>query len=206
MIARTMGTGPRNQSRAGRRARQRPGAVAAFARFALLAGVALLAGFGWFALTQPGPAPLDLDTDAVVVLTGGPGRLARGLAVLRAESARRLLVSGVDQEVEVTELANAADERPSLFAAKVDLDRAAVDTRSNAAETAAWMAKRGYRSLRLVTSAAHMRRARLELDAVLPDNIAVVADAVPQSPSVRGLWSEYTKYLLRRVALAAGAA
>ena len=48
------------------------------------------AGFVWFSMTLPDPAPIAVKTDAVVVLTGGAGRLARGLEVLEAGSARNL--------------------------------------------------------------------------------------------------------------------
>jgi uncharacterized SAM-binding protein YcdF (DUF218 family) len=93
---------------------------------------------------------------------------------------------------------------PSLFDCCVDLGREAVDTRSNAEETAAWVRRHRYKSVRLVTSADHMRRARLELEARLGDGIAVVADPVqverPPSLMVR----EFSKYALRRAALVIG--
>lgn len=178
------------------------------ALFRLVGFVALLwlGGFVWFASMLPRAAPVSVKTDAVVVLTGGPGRLARGLDVLEAGSAKRLLVSGVDDKVDKGDLAQAAAARRSLFAARVDLGHEAVDTRSNAEETAAWVARHEYRTLRLVTSAAHMRRAMLELDKVLPPEVAILPDAVPQEPAASGLAREYSKYALRRLLLGVGAA
>lgn len=163
-----------------------------------------LLGLVWFAVTLPGAAALSLTTDAVVVLTGSAGRLARGLDVLQHGSAQRLLVSGVHKNVDKSELSGAAAVPKSLFASKVDLGTTAVDTRSNAGETAAWVARHHYRSLRLVTSQAHMRRALLELRAQLPPDISVVPDAVPIDEGVLSVAREYSKYLLRRAALAAG--
>jgi uncharacterized SAM-binding protein YcdF (DUF218 family) len=87
-----------------------------------------------------------------------------------------------------------------------DLGYEAVDTRSNAEETARWVAKHQYTSIRLVTSASHMRRARLELSRVLPPQVKVLSDAVPSEPKAPGLAFEYSKWLLRRGALLAGAA
>ena len=55
-------------------------------------------GFVWFAVALPGAAA-DVRTDGVVGLTGGEGRIARGLEVLRQGWAPRMLVSGVDREV-----------------------------------------------------------------------------------------------------------
>ena len=45
--------------------------------------LAWMLGFAWFALLLPQPAPIA-QTDAVVVLTGGPNRINRGLEILEA--------------------------------------------------------------------------------------------------------------------------
>ncbi len=175
---------------------------------ARLAAVLLLgwsAGLLWFSFTMPGPAPLARRTDAVVVLTGGKGRLARGLEVLEAGSARRMLVSGVKRSTTRAMLAEAADV-PVRALGRTDLGYGAVDTRSNADETAAWVMRRQIRSLRLVTAAGHMRRARLELSRVLPADVVVVPDAVPHEVGAPGIPVEYTKWLGRRLALMLGAA
>ncbi len=162
------------------------------------------AGFLWFSLTLPEPAPLSMRTDAVVVLTGGKGRLKRGLAVLEADGARRMLVSGVGRSTTRKQLAAAAAV-PKARLDTTDLGYEAVDTRSNALETAQWVGKHGFGSIRLVTSAGHMRRARLELARVLPRGVTVVEDAVPVEPEAPSIATEYSKYLLRFVTLSFGA-
>lgn len=166
--------------------------------------LAWLGGFLWFTLTLPDPAPIAVKTDAVVVLTGGAGRTARGLAVLEAGSAKRMLVSGVDRNTTRKQLAAAADSPKSRFDT-TDLGYEAIDTRSNAEETARWVARHDFSTIRLVTSAGHMRRARLELSRVLPASVLVVSDAVPVEPKAPGIATEYSKYLLRRIALLLGA-
>ena len=155
-------------------------------------------GFVWFALTLAPAAPLEARTDAVVVLTGGAGRLQRGVDVLAAGSAQRMLVSGVAARVTDAALASQVKAPPGLFARQVDLGFQAVDTRSNAEETSAWIGRHKYRSMRLVTSAAHMRRARMELDGRLPKGVVIVPDGVPGEDSGLGLAREYTKLVLRR--------
>ena len=180
--------------------------VSIVARIAAVIILLWLGGFAWFVAALPDAAPLSVATDGVVVLTGGAGRLARGVAVLDAHAARRMLVSGVGAGIGKATLAGSVDARPKLFAARADLGYAAVDTRSNAVETTAWVARHQYASIRLVTSAAHMRRARLELTAQLPPRVAIVEDAVPDEGGADSLAREFTKYLLRKAALAAGAA
>ena len=66
--------------------------------------LAWVLGFAWFALLPPLPAAPQ-KTDAIVVLTGGPGRIDRALERLEAGDAKRLLISGVAREVKPRELA-----------------------------------------------------------------------------------------------------
>ena len=61
-------------------------------------------GFLWFAVFLPGPAD-DIVTDAIVVPTGGQGRIDRGLQLLADGKARQLLVTGVDANVKPHEFA-----------------------------------------------------------------------------------------------------
>lgn len=151
-------------------------------------------GFLWFALALPQPGA-GVRTDGVVVLTGGEGRIARGLVSLRRHWARKMLVSGVDREVRPHEFAVEYGVKPDEMACCVTLGFEAVDTRSNATEAAHWIARRKLRSVRLVTTDWHMRRAALELGAALPDKVSVVRDAVPSQPSLKVLFLEYHKLL-----------
>lgn len=156
-------------------------------------------GFLWFVVALPKPAE-GVTTDAVIVPTGGPGRIARGLAVLDRGLASRMLVSGVDKEVRPQEFAVQFGVSSRTMACCVTLGFAAVDTRSNAAETAKWVARNEVRSLRLVTTDWHMRRAAGELDRTLPDNVTVIRDAVPSQPNLRTLFLEYHKLIASRAA------
>ena len=173
-------------------------------KLAAFVGLVWAWGFLWFALTLAPAAPIATRTDAVVVLTGGAGRLQRGVDVLVAKSAQRMLVSGVERRVTDAALAQQVNSPPGLFAREVDLGFEAVDTRSNAEETAAWMQRHKYASMRLVTSAAHMRRARFELDGRLPKGVVIVPDGVAVGDSVPALLREYNKLVLRVVARGLG--
>ena len=169
----------------------------------MIAAIGLLwsLGFALFAVSLPGAAG-DEVTDGIVVLTGGSGRVQRGLDLLGRGKAKRMLVSGVDRRVRAADLVETYHITPVLLA-RIDLGRSAVDTRSNAKETALWITHHGYRSIRLVTTDWHMRRARYELRQVLRD-VHVVRDGVPSNPTLTTLLREYNKYLLRRGAGLAG--
>ncbi len=167
----------------------------------LLALILLLYALGFAAFSIWLPQPLDRrTTDAIVVLTGGVGRIDRGLALLQDGAAKRMLISGVDRSVRPHELAVQYKVPDRLFDCCITLGREAIDTRSNGVETARWLEKRGYDTVRLITSDWHMRRAAFELREALPRDIVLVYDAVPTEPSLSMLAIEYNKYVLRRLA------
>ena len=170
---------------------------------ARISAVLLLAwalGFALFAVTLPRPADEAIVTDAIVVPTGAKGRIERGLALLSAGRARRMLVTGTAPGVRRAELARIHGNSRAL-ACCVDLGPDAVDTRGNAAEIGDWVRRHRYRSLRLVTSDWHVRRARLELSSALGGGVAVVEDGVPGNASLLVLLNEYHKLLLRQAIL-----
>jgi len=75
-----------------------------------------------------------------------------------------------------------------------------VDTRSNAAETAKWVAQNEVTSIRLVTTDWHMRRAAGEVERTLPGHVTVIRDAVPSQPDFGTLFLEYHKLIASRAA------
>lgn len=155
-------------------------------------------GFAWFALVLPQPLGAG-KSDAVIVLTGGEGRIDRGLEALDRGWAREMLVSGVDPEVRPREFAATYRVEASRMACCVTLERRSVDTRSNATETQRWIEAKKVRSVRLVTSDWHMRRAAWELEQAAPPDVEIVRDAVPTRPKLRILFLEYHKLLARRI-------
>ena len=174
------------------------------ARFIGALFVFWVAGFMLFTLFLPQPAPDGAVTDGIVVMTGSSGRVERGLALLAAQRGKRLLISGVDRRVKPHELAAQFKAPEALIDCCVDLGHESVDTRSNADEAAAWIARRRYKTIRLVTSDWHMTRARFDLRHVVGDKVILTTDAVPTEPGLPQLVREYNKYVLRRIAAVIG--
>src|SRR2546423_4200013 len=159
-------------------------------------------GFVLFAFARGRPAPaVAAATDAAVVLTGGPGRIEHAIGVLKSHQARRLLVAGVDPSVTKADLARRFPGSRPWLACCVDLGSESVDTRSNGEEAARWLARHNYKSVRLITSDWHMRRARYEFEKELGGKYALTTDAVRTEPTFVTLLAEYNKYLLRRLAV-----
>lgn len=180
--------------------RKPPGLFRRLASFALLCWVL---GFLWFALFLPRQAS-DQRTDGIVVLTGGSGRIPHAIETLRDGSAARLLVAGVDREVRPNEFAVEYAVEPRLMSCCVTLGYDSVDTRSNALEASRWIAATHVKSIRLVTSDWHMRRAAFDLALSAPPGVTIVRDAVTTRPSLRILFLEYNKLLARLIAWLVG--
>jgi uncharacterized SAM-binding protein YcdF (DUF218 family) len=162
----------------------------------LFAAVMLVYAFGFlgFAVSLPQPAA-DEKTDAVIVLTGGPGRIARGLDVVEQGLAREMFVSGVDPDVTPAEFAAEFDVSRRVMQCCVKLGYLAVDTRSNAGEAAQWLKENEFTSVRLVTTDWHMARSAAEFSETLPPDMLVVKDAVVSHPQLATLYLEYNKLL-----------
>jgi uncharacterized SAM-binding protein YcdF (DUF218 family) len=172
------------------------------ARFASLVALLYAIGFVLFAFTLGKPAPATAQaTDAAVVLTGGSGRIEHAVEVLRDGKAKRLLIAGADPLVRKADLSERLGGSSRLIKCCVDLGSESVDTRTNAEEANRWLAGHRYRSVRLITSDWHMRRARYEFDKILGDKYRLVTDAVKTEPSFLTLFAEYNKYVLRRLAV-----
>lgn len=173
---------------------------------AVLFLVALWAGaFLQFMATLPPERTDDLrPADAVVVLTGGPVRLAEGLNLLERGLAKRLLLSGVNPTVDKAALGEVAG-KAALLDCCVDLGFAARNTEENAQEIAAWARAGGYDSLRVVTAAYHMPRSLLELRRAAPDIAYTAHPVFPDRIRLRDWWrwpgtaellvGEFHKYL-----------
>lgn len=170
-------------------------------RFAALVLLLYALGFALFSVTLGQPAGAQ-TTEAIVVLTGGPNRIERGVALMREGRAQRMLIAGADPSVSLADLRRRLGPgNGAVLRCCVDLGSESVDTRSNAEEAGRWLQKNGFRTVRLVTSDWHMRRAAYEFRHHLGRNYELLTDAVPTRPRLLTLFGEYNKYVLRRAAV-----
>lgn len=138
----------------------------------LCAAVIIALGVGFFRFTsnlQNQAQVRDTNADAIVVLTGGTGRIKAGLGLLRQKKGQRLLISGVYPATTSKELIETNKNSSAIFKCCVDLGRVAENTIGNALETADWAKKHKYKSLILVTSAFHMPRTLIEFSNAMPE-------------------------------------
>ena len=168
---------------------------------------------GLYRFSQLIPQPLpdnQVATDAIVVPTGGAGRVGEGLSLLERGLAKKLFVSGVYQGVDVQELLKVARRAPGNLECCIALGYAEDNTRGNARETADWMRRENISAIRIVTASYHMPRSLLEFRRALPADVRIVPHPVfPDGFPTESWWrnvsamrlaiSEYHKYLLARL-------
>jgi uncharacterized SAM-binding protein YcdF (DUF218 family) len=184
----------------------RAGLVAALAMVFVAAAVGFV---GFLSQLRGAETRPDRKADGIVVLTGGSSRVSDAMELLADGYGQRLLISGVHPTNAASDISRSLSDNQSLLSCCVDLDRSAVNTRSNAAETRRWAHERGFKSLIVVTSNYHMPRAIVELSHAMPDialiPFAVVGDKWRDEPwwtsgaTVRLLLSEYVKYVAAEV-------
>ena len=144
-------------------------------------------------------------TDAIVVLTGGSGRLNVGLDLLSRNLAELMFVSGVYRGLDVRKLLQVVYQDAPRLETRINIGNA-INTRENAEETAEWIAPKKIRSLRLVTAAYHMPRSQLEFKNLMP-GIKIIAHPVfPEHVKHSEWWawpgtailmaSEFNKFLM----------
>lgn len=174
---------------------------------AAIFAIAFPLGFLWFASqVSTSEVTLTRNADGIVALTGGASRVNDAFELLASGRGRRLLITGVYPATNAEEISRVMPEYRQLFASRVDLDRAAVNTMGNAIGTRRWAKEQKFRSLIVVTSAYHMPRALLELGHQLSDveliPFPVVTDKLRAEPwwsnatTARLLFLEYLKYVV----------
>lgn len=182
---------------------------------AMMLVLAWSAGLAWFVRSMPDEtlAP-SVETEAIIVLTGGQGRVEHGLAMLAAGAAPLLYITGVGEHVTIGEILAkhaSAKTREALIngQAEIVLDHVARSTISNAGQSAEFIKEHDIRSIRLVTATYHMTRSIHEFQAVNP-GLKIIPDPVFPEKFRRGEWwkhantrrlifSEYYKYLAARL-------
>lgn len=178
----------------------------------LVAGFAMLwlVGFAIFFadVALSGPENPAKRTDVVVVLTGGPGRIEQGFALMADDKAKAMLVTGVHPGVTLPALLDrwngGADAKAALSRhCCIFVESKAESTEDNAAETLAWLRRNGGPqgvTVTLVTSDYHMPRAMLLFSRTMPNATLeawpVRSTHMASTGFLRTVLIEYSKTLL----------
>ena len=154
------------------------------------AGGLALAGFLAFSSLVNGDAADNIRAaDAIVVLTGGEARIPEAEKLLAQGKGRRLLISGVNPVTTRDELVSLTPNSKRWFRCCIDVGQEARDTIGNAAETRAWVEKRAFKSLIVVTATYHMPRSLAELRRALPGVDLIAYPVRPRNLHLEEWWA-----------------
>ena len=128
----------------------------------------------------------QIEADAIVVITGGHGRIQQGLKLLDEKKALKILISGVHEDFSKKSLERESED--------IILGYMATNTEENANEARIFMALHGFKKMILVTNSAHMPRASFLFNYIMPD-IKVIKCSVKSKDSFTSSFVEYSKYL-----------
>lgn len=158
-------------------------------------------GFLWFTgqIPQTRIEPAQNSADAIVVLTGGSGRLEYGLELLAENKAKTLFISGTGENVTVADIMRQASNtsHKKIHEKDIILGHQAENTIGNAQEIKDWLKNSNYKKIILVTSNYHIPRSLLELSTIMPKVYIIPAPVITDDNEM--VFSEYNKYLASKL-------
>lgn len=140
----------------------------------------------------------DVFTDCAVVLTGGPNRLREGFDLLSRKAVQKLIISGVNPQVELKDIFPLKPFYGQINEQDVILERRSRTTYGNAQQTWPLVEALRCKSVMLITSRIHMYRALRTFRAEFPRDFPILPRAVVgnnEPPSKFETFSEAYKSL-----------
>jgi uncharacterized SAM-binding protein YcdF (DUF218 family) len=147
--------------------------------------------------------------DSIVVLTGDKFRISKGMEILSNGIGEKLLLSGVNKNIELINIKNEFPKYNNFFDCCVDIDNISSNTFENSRETFLWLEKNKYNSLLIVSSDYHMPRAKLEFERFFKTENTYYHPVnsnndVKVIGKVKKLFLEYVKYMRTYISLVVG--
>lgn len=145
--------------------------------------------------------------DAIVVLTGGKGRVEEGIRLFRESRAKFLFLVGVDPAVRKSDLYRPKPGDPSVD--NVILEKSSRNTLENSIFGRDVIVGNGVHSVLLITSRYHLKRASILFRNSLPKDITIIPYPVDTVNLKESWWShggsfhllfrEFYKYCMLRM-------
>ena len=137
--------------------------------------------------------------DGIVVLTGDQYRIAKGIALLKNYPDKRLLISGVNKNINTIDIMKEFPNNKNFFQCCIDIGKDAKNTFENIIETFEWMKSNEFNSIIIVTSDYHVPRVKLEINRFI-DNQQIFYEAVKTGEGesilrLKKITLEYIKYI-----------
>jgi uncharacterized SAM-binding protein YcdF (DUF218 family) len=133
-------------------------------------------------------------SDAVVVLTGGRGRLSPALKLFTETDSKWFLIAGVGEKISLNSIFS-SNELNNVDPEKIILEKYSRSTYQNAIHARDILLEKGVRSVILVTSTYHIKRALLIFRSIFPENVYIIPYAVESDNFLSENWWKTAKGL-----------
>lgn len=100
--------------------------------------------------------------DAVVILTGGRGRIKNGIELAHKLGCKRILISGVNVRTNLKDIQKTQLRQTKHEGLTIDVGYTAKNTLENSKEALYWCEENSIKSVAIVTSDYHLPRAKIE--------------------------------------------
>ena len=139
------------------------------------------------------------NIDGIVVITGDQFRIAKGIELLKRNPNKKLLISGVNKNINPVDIMKEFPSSINFFQCCIDIGKDAKNTFENIIETFEWMKSNEFTSIIIVTSDYHLPRVKLEINRFI-DNQQIFYEAVKTDESdsilrLKKITLEYIKYI-----------
>ncbi|OPZ77200.1 MAG: hypothetical protein BWY78_01107 [Alphaproteobacteria bacterium ADurb.Bin438] len=149
----------------------------------------------------------DEKFDAIIVLTGGIGRIEKAIELMTSTNSDVLFISGVNENVSLSLLKDANNIKDEINE-KIKIGYFAKNTYQNASEISSFALKNNLKNIMVVTSYYHMPRSLVELS-FLNSEIKITPYKVFNEDTNNYWWedfysskliiTEYLKYIVARI-------
>lgn len=130
----------------------------------------------------------SVSADCGVVLTGGPGRIREGFALLENNSIKKLVISGVNSQSQLREIFPLLPFYSHVKESDVLLEKKSQTTYGNAQQSLSLIEALQCRDIVLITSKLHMHRSSKTFKAVIPDSIDMRLHPVVSGSMAASFW------------------
>ena len=130
------------------------------------------------------------SADCAVVLTGGPGRIREGLDLLYNHKVRKLIISGVNANSHLKEIAPNFPFYGDLSEEDIILEKRSETTFGNAVQSLPIVEALQCRDILLVTSRLHMYRSLRTFQAIYPGRIEIIPHSIVGTRYRSNVWEQ----------------
>ena len=126
--------------------------------------------------------------DAILVFTGGDGRIATGYRAWKEGKGNELFILGAGPEAKLASILPEGEQLTQDDLPRIHFEGWSENTLENAVSAKSEVVSRTYRKVILVTSDYHVARAHLTLRKVLPPTVSISVIPVPSAWRKKGAW------------------